>query len=70
MTISKDEIKRKLGVDIIQSANTSKKLEKLSNEELGKLLFYHLWVDMNLFTLESDLVIEIVKRLGFDPEGE
>lgn len=58
-------IKEQFGKNLFQSIDTSKKLEGMSNEELGKFLFYHVWVDVEIFTPQSDLLLEVIKRLGF-----
>lgn len=58
-------IRLELGISLIKSVKIIEKLEKLSNEEIGKLLFYHLWGNIEPLTPQSNLVMEAINRLGF-----
>jgi hypothetical protein len=58
-------LKVALGRALEQSAQTTERLKTLSNEEIGKLLFYHIWPYIEIFTPQSDLVDEAISRLGF-----
>lgn len=63
-------LKVALGRNLEQSAQTTERLKALSNEEIGKLLFYHVWPYIDLFTPQSDLIDEAISRLGFSIPDE
>lgn len=63
-------INQEFGSKLIQLMETSKKLKELSSEEIGKLLFYHVWTDLDPLAPQSGLLLEAIERLGFIPPEE
>ena len=49
---------------ILQSVMTSGELKKKTNKELAELLTNSIWADSNIFTPLSDLLSEVIDRLG------
>lgn len=49
--------------EIFQSTKTSKELEKMSNKEITLLLMKYIWVDYGIFSPQSDLIDEAIRRL-------
>lgn len=64
------ELKQNLMTDILQSAKAEHILMDYDDKEIGRLLFYHVWANMDVFTPQSALIEQAYLRLGFDPEKE
>lgn len=62
-----DEEKAALMKEIFASAEVTKKLRDFTDEEIGRLLFHHVWANINILTPQSSVIEQAFLRLGFNP---
>lgn len=67
ISFTDEEIKRLLE-DLDKCIVVGEKLADLPDVKIGELLFYHLWLEVGYLTPHSELVMQAVLRLGFNPK--
>jgi len=57
-----DEFTKKL----FTSADRMRQIRELTNDELAEALLFHIWADLEVLSLQSDLVESAIERLKDD----
>lgn len=65
---SKREVEDVLLSRIAEWFNATQELQFKTDEEIAEMLMEHVWSDIDLFTVQSELVSEAARRLGL-PDG-